>query len=467
MKYAIIAALIGLVPAVCLATPYVPADEAQALPASEAERHIVTSSRRPSTLDYDPLTRYEMACDFIVTMQVSDTSSAAYGGMREGEHLLGIIQTDNTSESIWMWSHYYDLTGSDDYRDNVDAAWVYCMSHPAYDEEGGDSETSGYYRRYNCSWALRAEMEFRRVYDDTTYKAYAESCASYLCHHPMKLTIPVGMARRLNPMIMGWVVGNLYEYGEFAGNTTYMTKALDMADSLKVKVDGNPNRLHNKEWAMGGGVLMWGLLNSHFKDDPTGVDDWVTDKAPYMDTEVDSSEYQNAWRGWAALGQWSAAAELGSAEYFGYFQHLADTLVANDGDLDGGIPVTDPEGDDRDQSWVTNYLGFMCLDRMLVDAGVGPVVAGDRGLQVKVLHSPVVGVPTLMLELAEPSDVLFDMYDVKGRWLYSEELGRLPAGRHSVSWDAAREGEGVAPGIYFYRLSGNRGSATGKVIVLK
>jgi hypothetical protein len=467
MKYMLIAALALIIPAAGHATPYVPAEEAEALPAAEAERHIVTSPPGPSTLSYDPLVRYGMACDFIVTMQVSDTSSAAYGGMREGEHLLGIIQTDNTSESVWMWSHYYDLTGSDDYRDNVDAAWAYCMSHPAYDEEGGDSDLTGYYRRYNCSWALRAEMEFRRVYDDTTYKAYAESCASYLCHHPMKLTIPVGMAKRLNPMIMGWVVGNLYEYGEFVGNPVYMSKAVDMADSLKVKVDGNPDRLHNKEWAMGGGVLMWGLLNSYFQDDPTGVDDWVTAMAPYMDTEVDSSEYQNAWRGWAALGQWSAAAELGSGLYFGYFQHLADTLVANDGDLDGGIPVTDPEGDDRDQSWVTNYLGFMCLDRMMEDAGVRTVALYGNCLEVTVLGSPAVGAPTLMLELVGSQDIRFDIYDVEGRTVHARDLGRLPAGRHSLSWDAARGDGGVAPGIYFYRVCGDRESATGKVVVLK
>jgi hypothetical protein len=212
---------------------------------------------------------------------------------------------------------------------------------------------------------------------------------------------------------------------------------------------------------------MWGLLNSYFSDDPAGVDDWVTTYAPYMDTEVDSSQYQNAWRGWAALGQWSAAAELGSSEYFAYFQHLADTLVANDGDLDGGIPVTDPEGDDRDQSWVTNYLGFMCLDRMLETAGVGPLVADGRGFDVRVLHSPSVGVPTLMFDLAEPEAISFEVYDVKGRRLYSEDVGRLPAGVHSVRWDAAREGAGVAPGIYFYRLESSRRASTGKVIVLK
>jgi hypothetical protein len=467
MKYVLAVALIVFIPVACLATPYVPADEARALPAEVAERHIVLSPPGPSMLSYDPLTRYEMACDFIVTMQVSDTASAAYGGMREGEHMLGVIQTDNTSESIWMWSHYYDLTGSDNYRDNVDAAWVYCMSHPAYDEEGDDSETSGYYRRYNCSWAIRAEMEFRRVYGDTTYKAYAESCASYLCHHPMKLTIPVGMARRLNPMIMGWVVGNLYEYGQFVGSPVYVGKAMDMADSLRVKVEASPNRMHNKEWAMGGGVLMWGLVNSYFREFPAGKNDWIEVHAPYMDAEVDSSQYQNAWRGWAALGQWTAATELGSSVYHGYFQHLADTLVANDGDLDGGIPVTDPEGDDRDQSWVTNYLGYMCLDRMITNAGVEPVAMETGGFDVRVLQSPAVDVPTLMLELAEPSDILFDVYDVSGRSLYSEDLGRLSAGRHSIRWDAAREGAGVAPGIYFYRLGGDDRSATGKVVVLK
>ncbi len=467
MKYVIVAVAVCFIPVACLATPYVPEGEAKALPAEVAERHIVLSPPGPSLLSYDPLTRYEMACDFIVTMQVSDTTSGSYGGMREGEHLLGIIQTDNTSESIWMWSHYYDLTGNDAYRDNVDAAWAYCMSHPAYGEEGDDSPITGYYRRYNCSWALRAEMEFRRVYGDTTYKAYAESCASYLCHHPMKISVIVGTARRLNPMIMGWAVGNLYEYGQFTGNPIYVTKAVEMCDSLKTKVENSPNRLANKEWAMGGGVLMWGIVNSYFREYPAGAYDWVEIHAPYMDTEVDSSQYQNAWRGWAALGQWTAATELGSGLYHGYFQHLADTLVANDGDLDGGIPVTDPEGDDRDQSWVTNYLGFMCLDRMITNAGVDLAAAGAGGFDVAVMHSPAVGVPALMLELAEPSDILFDVFDIRGRRVYTEDLGLLQAGRHSISWDAAREGAGVAPGVYFYRLGGHNRSATGKVIVLK
>jgi hypothetical protein len=467
MRYILIAALMGLIPAVCLATPYVSQEEATRLQITGDDRHIVLAPPGPPVLVYDPLNRFEMACDFIVTMQVSDTSSAAYGGMREGEHMLGVIQTDNTSESIWMWSHYYELTGSDNYGDNVDAAWVYCMNHPAYDEEGGDGSVTGYYRVYNCSWALRAEMEYRRVYGDNTYSAYAESCASYLCHHPMMLSFPTGMARRLNSMIMGWAVGNLYEYGLDVGSSVYVSKAIDMADSLKIKAEANPNRFHHKEWAMNGGSIMWGIVSSYFQEYPAGVETWAETYAPYLDTEVDSSTYQNAWRGWAALGQWTAMNVLGGGVHGDYFGHLADTLVANDGDLDGGIPVIDGEGDDRDQSWVTNYLGYMCLDRILTNAGVEPVALRGGGLDVRVLHSPAVGVPTLLLELAEPSDIVFNVYDVVGRRLTSESLGYLAAGRHTLRWDAACRGSGVAPGIYFFRVDGRDRSAAGKVIVLK
>ena len=467
MKHVLVAALFVLIPALCIAAPYVSEEEAVELGITGNDRHIVTSPPGPSLLSYDPLNRFEMACDFIVTMQVSDTTSGSYGGMREGEHLPGIIQTDNTSESIWMWSHYYDLTGSDDYGDNVNAAWWYCMNHKAYDEEGGDDPVTGYYRVYNCSWALRAEMEYRRVYGDTSYSAYAESCASYLCHHPMNIDYPVGMHRRLNPMIMGWAVGNLYEYGRDVGSSVYMNRAIVLADSLKMKVENSPNRFSNKEWAMNGGAIMWGIVNSYFEEYPSGVETWVDTCAPYMDTEVDSSTYQNAWRAWAALGQWTAADVLGGGVHGAYFRHLADTLVANDGDLDGGIPVIDPEPDTRDQSWVTNYLGYMCLDRLLINAGAEPLAMDVHGLRVTALNSPAVDVPTLLLELSETSAVLFDMYDVSGRRLTANHLGHLPPGRHYIRWDAARQGPGVAPGMYFYRIVGGSRSATGKVIVLK
>jgi hypothetical protein len=457
-------------PVAAYATPYVPPEEGMRIESREDDFILRTGAPQPRPFDYeyDPLARLLLCADFIVTMQVSDTLLATYGGMREGEHMLGVIQTDNTSESIWLWSRCYDRSGVDTYHDNIDAAWEYCMNFPAYAEEGGDDRVTGYYRVYNCGWALRAEMEYRRVYGDTTYSAYADSCASYLCHNPMYLYVPVGMYKRLNGMIMGWAIGNLYDYGVDVGNATYMAKALDYADSVKTWAEINPNKFHWKEWAMGGGAVMWGLVNSHFKDDPTGVETWLETYVPYLDTEVDSSQYQNAWRGWAALGHSSAIEIVASDIWCANFKHLADTLVLNDGDLDGGIPVTDPEPDDQDQSWVTNYLGFMCMDKLIENAGMATRGTNyEPTLEVSVVPMPSGELPNLMFRLAEPSRVSFTVYDVAGRSVSSRDAGILRQGFHSIDLNEGLAGGEVSPGIYFYNLHHGTGLANGKVVVLR
>jgi hypothetical protein len=467
MKRLLLVCLVCLaVPAVVYATPYIPPEEG--MKATGSEEHVVSKPAGPRTLgfSYDPLTRYEMCADFIVTMQVSDTAMVTYGGMREGEHMLSVIQTDNTSESIWIWSHYYALTGSDNYHDNVDAAWTYCMNFPAYDEEGGDDRVTGYYRVYNCGWALRAEMEYRQVYGDNTYQAYADSCASYLCHNFLWLYFPAGMYRRLNGMVEAWAIGNLYEYGVYTGNPVFVARAVDLADSVKTWAESNPNKFHWKEWAMGGGAVMWGIVKSYFQEYPAGLETWVETYAPYLDTEVDSSDYQNAWRGWAALGQTTASEVLDSDVYGDYFKHLADTLIANDGDNDGGIPVTDPEPDDQDQSWVTNYLGYMCMDRLITTSGTaGRHDVQPSGLKVSVGPVPSADLPQLHFTLDASAHVRVAVYDVTGRMVAGKHMGRLQGGDHSVGFsDVTHE---IKPGIYFYNLRSGREVAKGKFIVLK
>jgi hypothetical protein len=401
-------------------------------------------------------------------MQVTD-STANFGGIREGEHLLDIIQSDNTSESIWLWSHYYRLFGLDTYHSNVDAAWDYIMLHPAYNEEGDDNPITGYYRRYNCSWALRAVMEFGDVYGDPTYAAYGDSCASYLCHHPMKLNGLAGAARRLNGSIMGWAVGNLYEYGEYVGNPTYTFKALAMADSLQDWVDANYNKLHWKEWAMEGGSVMWGIVHSTFAADPTNAQAWVAASAPYLDTEVLPTDgaYQNAWRGWAALGQSTATEVLDSPTYGAYFKHLADTLVANDGDNDGGIPVLDADPDTYDQSWVTNYLAFMCMDRSIATAGTPPATGLEPGLKVVASPVPSVGLPSLAFSLTRASSVTVSIFDAAGRRIAEQVAGPLGPGFHRVDLARSDGWRDTSPGIYFYEVRTSDRVARGKLVVLR
>ncbi|MGQ9602627.1 MAG: T9SS type A sorting domain-containing protein [bacterium] len=456
--------ILGLVllafPSFLLGTPYVSPEHAAEQPDISARGRIAS----PFDSDYDPLIRFGMCADFITTLQVLDPNSPDYGGMREGEHMLGVIQTDNTSESIWIWSHYFDLTGQDLYHSNIDAAWQYCMNFPAYDEEGGTSPVSGYYRVYNCSWAVRAAMEYERIYGDDQYRQYADSCASYLCHNPLVLRYPVGMYRRLNGLIMGWAVGNLYEYGEFVENSIFRLKAVEMADSLKGWIEVKPERLGWEEWAMNGGSMMWGLVNSYFKHYPESLEIWVENYAPYLDTEIDSSTYQNAWRAWAALGQSVAGEVLRSPTYAGYFKHLADTLVANDGDNDGGIPVIDGEPDDHDQSWVTNYLGFMCMDRLLETADIvwKPTA---QGFSINVAGCPSLGLPEIYFELAKPSALSLAVFDVRGRVLSNSNIGEFTSGLHVLSLGDFVQRQ-ISPGVYFIELRSTDSIARNKVVVL-
>lgn len=455
-----------MVPTLAYSTPYVAPEDYRPEP-DAARKYELTELPSQMLYGYDALDRLLMGADFIVTLQVSDTSVASYGGMREGEHLMGIIQTDNTSESIWIWSRCYRRTGLDTYGENVDAAWSYCMSHPAYDEEGDDNPVTGYYRVYNCSWALRASMEYMDVYGDTSYVAYAESCASYLCHHPMQLRRPIGLAKRLNCSIMGWAVGNLYEYGVYTGNSAYTTKAYEMADSLKDFAQVKTNCFAWTEWAMNGGAVMWGVVNARFAVDPESLETWVETYAPYLATEIDSSTYQNAWRGWAALGQYTASEVLDDGTYGAYFKHLADTLVQNDGDLDGGIPVIDAEPDDHDQSWVTNYLGFMCMDRLIDFAGLAQGHdPGVSDLAARVSPMPSKGLPRLHFMLQAPARVEVEVYDVLGRSIVSEDLGLVQPGSHSIALSGDGGAE-VSAGIYFYSLNAGRKVASGKVVVLR
>jgi hypothetical protein len=91
----------GVAPA--FATPYWTSEDAEQarLQVRPLERPSLPPPSRGSA---DPLDDYIAAAWFIASMQVSDTTSADYGGIREGEHLPDIIQTDNTSESIWIFS---------------------------------------------------------------------------------------------------------------------------------------------------------------------------------------------------------------------------------------------------------------------------------------------------------------------------------------------------------------------------
>jgi hypothetical protein len=71
-------------------------------------------------------------------------------------------------------------------------------------------------------------------------------------------------------------------------------------------------------------------------------------------------------------------------------------------------------------------------------------------------------------DLAEPARVTVRVYDVRGALVRVLEDRTRGIGRYEVGWDGTDErGTRVASGVYFYRLTAGRFSATRKMVVLK
>ncbi|MBI1850139.1 MAG: hypothetical protein HYR85_07320 [Planctomycetes bacterium] len=300
---------------------------------------------------------------FLSTLQVSDFGSADYGGIREGELLRDIVQSDNTHEAVWVWSRYEELTGDPSYRPNIDAAWFYLAYHPAFGEEGG-SGPDGYYRVYNCAWALRAEIEYRRATGDPTHLDYARTCARYVLDWPLDFA---GSAiSPLNAMVEAWAAGNLYEFAVDQDDAVLRDSAASVGSRVKSWVDAAPRgRLAIQMWAMSGGALFWGIVESHFRLHRDEARAWIAANAPHLPEHEAAGTWNNAHDAWCALGHWTAFRALASASHAESTRNLVEGLLAQDLDQDGGIPSSFGGLDVQDESWVSSYLACLGLDKRL------------------------------------------------------------------------------------------------------
>ena len=447
-----------LLPARAWATPYWTETDAAAaravrLPAGERPDARPPAGTRASSYD-DAFAR---AVWFIASMQVSDPLDPEYGGIREGETLLHIIQTDNTSESIWMFSHYFDRTGDASILPHLDASWTYVLGHPAYSEEGSSLPANGYYRYYNCGWALRAGMEFTRVFADTTHKAYVDSCANYLSANTLSVTGSGNMHDRVNPAVLSWGAGNLRAYGVAASDSLWMANGWKRGRRAKNWVDADPGILGREEWAMSGGAVMWGLLESYFDEYPAEEAAWVASNAGFMDTFADPGSWENAWQGWYAFGWKRLEESTGDPAHGMNHRSLTDYLLAFDAtDLDGGIQGQPSDPDSSDQAWVTAYLGFMGLKPLLTGATAVPPPGTNASGPVLLLPArpnPFRGSTAIPVHLSAPSVAVVDILTVSGRRVARLVNGTLPAGVTTVHWDGRDpSGRSAASGLYLVRI---------------
>jgi hypothetical protein len=359
------------------ATPYwTPEDYQRSLALRDWARSVTPSYQTPALESYSYIHEYFQICQFLSRWQVSNPSNPNYGGEIEGESgpVANIVETDNTQESIRVWSRYAELSGDMElYRHNIEAAWQYVMNFPAYNEEGGDSD---YYRVHNCGWALIAQVKYLDVYGDATYTQYADSCARYLQTHLLNFNNPNPFYQLLHPLVTGWAAGTLYLYGEYTGVQSYVDSALVMADRVIHWIEADPNRLNTTEvWAMSAGTAMWGICSSRFQEDPTYGQTWLSIYGGYLDPYQASGQWNNSWNVWYAHAYHYMHDITGSSLYHYRAVSIVDTLLAMDTDNDGGIMATSTDPDTIDQTWVSCYLNWMGIDKIIDslaehDAGV-------------------------------------------------------------------------------------------------
>lgn len=300
-----------------------------------------------------------------------------FGGMieAEGGPLGGVIQTDNTLEAIWVWSHYKRLTGTTAYDDNIADAWTYCQVWPAWLEEGGN----GYYRVHNCAWALTAESEYRAATADTSFKWYGRTSAEYIRSTPLFLN----QSQRLNAMVQGWAAGNLYVYAEELGNPTWRQKALDYGETMINWIAVNPAvNLSFETWAMSAGTIVWGICNSVFRNDQPRGALWVQNNGALVDTfqvwynvPNDTYDWDNSWNVAYCNAHFAMGEVSGNPHYTAMGEKLTRKLNAYDTDDDGGIMATTQDPPTIDMSWVSCYLAKFGYARLLgtpapEDAGI-------------------------------------------------------------------------------------------------
>jgi hypothetical protein len=465
---AIVGAVLTLAPS-AFATPYWSPEYIRSLDLRETPEVGPNEFLRWESRSHDYPLEYQRVVEFIVSLQEMDPADPDFGGLREAEHLLNIVQTDNTSELIWTLSRYRQLTGDTQYDDNVAAAWVYVQNNPAYLEEGGSAGSTGYYRVYNCGWAVRAEMKYREVYGDDSHLVYGDSCAMYLVDNNLQYTADPRF-QRINSTVLAWAGGNLYAYGVERDNALYREYGALRGRRVKNWSEGEPTLLGCEEWAMSGGAIMWGVLNSYYQEYPESTLIWVSNMGPNMDTYADPGDFQNAWNAWFALGHLAAGEASGEPGYVMTHNALVDTLLFEDGDDDGGIPARPEDTDDMDHAWIANYQAFMGLNPLISTTDVA--VAGPAPALNVVLEgnwpNPFNPNTQIGFSMSEPERVSLAVYDVEGRLVRTLMNKVAPAGRNIAVWDGRdNSGQAVSPGVYFYRLSTDRAALSRKMVMIQ
>ena len=86
----------------------------------------------------------------------------------------------------------------------------------------------------------------------------------------------------------------------------------------------------------------------------------------------------------------------------------------------------------------------------------------------QIAPNPLSGQTAITFSLARPSQVTLEILDSQGKIIVKVESGYLTAGNHLLEWDGmSSDGEEVASGIYFIRITSDNSVRTERVIMVR
>jgi hypothetical protein len=113
------------------------------------------------------------------------------------------------------------------------------------------------------------------------------------------------------------------------------------------------------------------------------------------------------------------------------------------------------------------YGPLMAVLGQPADPDNPPVIPVATGLH-NAYPNPFSSNATLPYSLKDEQTVRFDIYSVKGQLIRSYGSEHKAAGNHSLSWDGKdANGKEVTSGVYFYRMSAGKYTATRKLMFVK
>lgn len=156
------------------------------------------------------------------------------------------------------------------------------------------------------------------------------------------------------------------------------------------------------------------------------------------------------------------AALQGGKEYIIAVGHYGGTdplVIANSPSVDASAYTTFLL-DGTDNTW------YYLTSTPMIRANFDPTVGIEENEIISVFQAypnPSNGLTTLAYELTEASDVRFEVRDMTGKVVFSDDLGFVATGAQSYMFNTAI----LAAGTYTYTLVGNNFSATKQLVVTK